>query len=162
MDKIDILKKLGERAVELEKLITVKESELAVMEKDLKDLTTLILPEMFDEIGITSVTLSNGKTLEVKKKVTGRVVDEGECYQWLDENGHSAIMKKEYTMSYRAGEDTTEVETLLRQKGIAFTQKLAIHPSTLKKFIKERLEEGDNIPFKPFGIYEYKEVEMTK
>jgi len=41
----------------------------------------------------------------------------------------------------------------LKQLGLIPSVKQAVHPSTLKAFVKEQLTQGKDIPSETFGIY---------
>ena len=72
------------------------------------------------------------------------------------------------SVSFGKGEDDTALETmtLLEKEGLFPDQKESVHPSTLKAFVKERIESGDNA-FTPdtqklFSVYQGKRTKITK
>jgi len=42
---------------------------------------------------------------------------------------------------------------VLQSNGLDPEQKEAVHPSTLKAFVKEQIEKGSEIPSETFGIF---------
>jgi hypothetical protein len=53
------------------------------------------------------------------------------------------------------GEDdqASAFKALASQQGLAAEQKTDIHPQTLRAFIKERVENGDDFPMELFGAW---------
>ena len=40
-----------------------------------------------------------------------------------------------------------------QHEGVKYDRKQAVHPSTLKSFVKQSLENGEDIPEDVFGVY---------
>ena len=90
------------------------------------------------------------------------------AHAWLRQQGHGDIIKNQVSVSFGKGEDETALETmtLLEQEGLFPAQKESVHPSTLKAFVRERIESGDSAftvdTQKLFSVYQGKRTKITK
>jgi hypothetical protein len=84
------------------------------------------------------------------------------AFAWLREHHFDGIIKMAVSLSFGKGESAAAelaVKTL-HEAGYEPTQAESVHPATLKSFVKERLEDGDNIPIDVFGIFEFKQSKI--
>ena len=65
------------------------------------------------------------------------------------------IIKNTVSCVFGRGEDSQAEEFLkiAAEQGVPAAQKEEVHPSTLKAFVKERVEVGDEFPMDLFGAY---------
>ena len=133
------------------------ETDLKAAKKKLQKLTDDDMPSMLAEIGMSSFSLDDGSTVEVKATYGAsiRVDDRPQAYEWLRDNGYDDIIKNSVECQFGRGEDdqANAFAAFAQQQGYAPEQKTAVHPSTLKAFVKERVEEGDHFPMDLFGAF---------
>ena len=141
-----------------------KEQEVAALEQKLKDekkvllkLTDEELPTMLAEIGLTSMKLDDGSEVTVKPTYGASILVDNRpaAYDWLREHGHDDIIKNTVACAFGRGEDDQEsaFKSFAEKQGYYAEQKTEIHPQTLRAFVKERVESGDEFPMELFGAY---------
>lgn len=162
----------------LERLATMAEELQAVRAEIEKDTTALaekqaregklkgvLIPELMDKIGMESFTMKDGSKIDVKKDIKCSLSEERkpDGLKWIRENGHGGIIKTEVAISFGKGEEEAakRAEKVLREAGFSPSAADAVHPATLKSFVKERIEAGDNIPLTTFGVFEFKEAKIS-
>ena len=148
----------------LARKIRDKEDKLSELEQMLKKekkallkLTDEDMPSMLDEIGITSFALDDGSTVEVKKTYGASILvkKRPEAYRWLRDNGYDDIIKNTVECQFGRGEDdqASDFAAFAQQQGYNPNQKIEIHPQTLRAFVKERCEAGEDFPTELFGAW---------
>ena len=141
-----------------------KEQEVTALEQKLKDekkallkLTDEELPTMLAEIGLTSMKLDDGSEVTVKPTYGASILVDNRpaAYEWLREHGHDDIIKNTVACAFGRGEDdqASAFKAFAEKQGYYTEQKTEIHPQTLRAFVKERVESGDEFPMELFGAY---------
>jgi hypothetical protein len=163
--KLDTLNSQNLRSMaEVARAIRDKEAEIESLEKTLKARKEALrkqseeeLPSMMAEIGVNSFELDDGSKVSVKDLYGGHisVANRDAAYVWLRENGFDDIIKNTLSIVFGRGEDqkADHFMKILEGHGLLPEQNTSIHPSTLKAWIKERMEAGDNFPMDLFGAY---------
>lgn len=163
------LNKLTEYAIESDDLqneldtLAVKQAEL---ESRRDEILRRLIPEMMEQAGLESFKMANGATIGVKNEIKASIsqANAPKAFAWLTEHDFDGIIKTKVISAFGRGE-LEEAQKLLDQlesDGVDAALKQEVHPSTLKSFVKERLEEGDDIPLDVFGVFEYKIAKITK
>jgi len=148
----------------LARQIRDKEDRIASLEEDLKaekkallKLTDEDMPAMLAEIGISSFSLDDGSQVEVKQTYGASILvnNRPQAYEWLRDNGYDDIIKNSVICQFGRGEDdqASAFAAFAQQQGYVPEQKTEIHPQTLRAFVKERVEEGDEFPMELFGAW---------
>lgn len=168
VDSTDKLKYLTDLCKQLEdQQEELKEAEDTVSK--IKDkvhyLSSVVIPGVFEELGVKKLTLLNGREVKIDTDWVGSITEEKSlaAFNWLEENGHGAIIKKNLTIDLKKGESETATkirEWLVTNKIFSFKEKPSVHHSTLKSFIRERKEAGDDLPDELFGVYQIKETKI--
>ena len=141
-----------------------KEKEVAALEQKLKDekksllkLTDEELPTMLAEIGLSSMKLDDGSEVTVKPTYGASILVDNRpaAYEWLREQGYDDIIKNTVACQFGRGEDdkASSFKAFAEKEGYLAEQKEEIHPQTLRAFVKERVENGDDFPMELFGAY---------
>jgi hypothetical protein len=70
------------------------------------------------------------------------------AYEYLIKNGHGAMIKRTYEISFGRGEDkkAAAFEKLMTSKKYAFTVKVGVPWNTLTAWLKEQVEKFKNVP----------------
>ena len=148
----------------LARTIRDKESRISDLEQSLKEekkalikLTDEEMPSMLAEIGMASFALDDGSTVEVKQTYGASIlVDKRpEAYEWLRDNGYDDIIKNTVACQFGRGEDdqASAFAAFAQQQGYVPDQKTEVHPQTLRAFVKERCEAGEDFPMELFGAW---------
>ena len=148
----------------LARTIRDKEAKISDLEQTLKEekkalikLTDEEMPSMLAEIGMSSFALDDGSTVEVKQTYGASIlVDKRpEAYEWLRDNGYDDIIKNTVACQFGRGEDdqASAFAAFAQQQGYVPDQKTEVHPPTLRAFVKERCEAGEDVPMELVGAW---------
>jgi hypothetical protein len=110
-------------------------------------------------LGLKSFTLDSGESVNVKHEVKASIpkANQMEAFHWLADNGGGSLVKNEVITSFKMGEGekAEELIAFLTEKGFKPERKMNVHPQSLVAFIKERLEEGEDVPFDLLGVFTF-------
>ena len=148
----------------LARTIRDEEETIAALEGDLKaakkrhiKLTDEEMPAMLAEIGIASFTLEDGSTVEVKQTYGASILVQNRpsAFEWLRDHHHDDIIKNTVLCQFGRGEDdqASAFSAFAESKGFIPQQKTEVHPQTLRAFVKERCEAGEEFPMELFGAW---------
>lgn len=153
-ETLSSLATLARSQLEVEQSIEEIEELLKSKKELLRDLSEVKIPEVFAQLGISEFKLNNGLKVRVSPYYSGKA-DSDQAFDWLEENGHADIIKGEFTVMYRRSDKSkiSSFNAMAAQLGFSVKDKLAVHPMTMKSFVKEQIEEGINIPRDIFNIY---------
>ena len=149
---------------ELARAIRNKETEIDDLESMLKEKKEQLrrqseedLPSMMAELGINSFELDDGSRVTVKDLYGGHIslANRDAAYLWLRDNGFDDIIKNTLSIVFGRGEDqkADHYMKILEGYGLLPEQKTGVHPSTLKGWVRERMESGDSFPMDLFGAF---------
>ena len=160
LDKTTNINKLADKIKELqavEKAIELDEKQIKEKKKHLEYLSGEIIPTMLSEMGLSSLKLQDGSSVEVKTNYSATITQakKEEAFNWLRQNGLGDIIKNEIVVSFGRSEDdkAAAYADLAKGQGLEPTQKLKVEPMTLKALVRERLEGGKEMPTELFNIY---------
>lgn len=129
LNKVTILKKKKDQL----------EAELEEVNDELNKILRSSLPMVLYENGVeTGSKISfEGKQIELKAYKDIKIKDEKQFYDFLEREGHSDIIKEEFTINTKEQLYKDNLKHFLEENNIPFEFKKGIHPSTLKAFAKE-------------------------
>jgi len=144
--------------------IASKEEQLAQLEaqvketkKELLKLTDEDLPGLLHEMGLAKFALEDGSEVSVKPTYGASIkVDNREAaFEWLRTHGYDDIIKNSVSCSFGRGEDelAAQFSRMAAEQGYVPENKTEVHPQTLKAWVKERVETGEEFPMELFGAY---------
>jgi hypothetical protein len=151
---------------EIERRVEELAQSLDDAKRLLRRISEVDLPEaMRDAGGITRVDLEGGLRVEVKPYYEASIsqAHAAEAFAWLRNNGHADLIKREVRVLFGRGEDEAAAATIdsLRATGLEPDEKIAVHPQTLRAFVREQLEAGQNLPHDLLGIYAGQRAKIT-
>ena len=76
--------------------------------------------------------------------------DPDTAFKWLEDHEYGDMIKD--TLDLARGEFTTEVENAFAELGVSYTKKSGIHPQTLKKVMRDRLDAEEDLPSEDDGF----------
>jgi hypothetical protein len=140
----------------VEQQIEDAEIHMKSLKAEKHKLSVELIPGLMDEMGVERLDV-DGVTVSRKMMVHASIpVDRREdAYAWLRENNLDDIIKNDVVVSFGKGQDNEagHVVGLLREQGFDPDTKTHIHASTLKAFVKERVENGKPIDLDMFGAF---------
>ena len=141
----------------LEDQIRANEESLKDKKKELERISGEVIPTMLSEMGLSSLKLADGSAVDVKPYYAANISlrNREAAYSWLRSNNLGDIIKNEITVSFGRDEDNkaTTYVNLAKGQGYQPTQKLKVEPMTLKALVRERIENGKNMPTDIFNVF---------
>ena len=150
-------------ADQVEKLNTL-DQQVALLEKNLKQkkkdfeyLSGEVIPTMMAEMGLSQLKLMDGSSVDVKPNYSANITiaNRDAAFNWLRNNGLGDIIKNEISVSFGRNEDNKAADyaALASERGYQPTQKLKVEPMTLKALVRERIENGKEMPTELFNVF---------
>jgi hypothetical protein len=140
-----------------EEVVNKLEDQLKAAKRELLKLTDEDLPAMLQELGLSSFELDDGSKVTVRPTYGAHIKAENRetAFDWLRQNGFDDIIKNTVSCNFGRGEDREASEFIDYAQGLGYAaeQKTEVHPSTLKAWVKERVETGETFPMELFGAY---------
>ena len=169
LSKIDDAGDLSSQVVKLKKL----EDELAEVEAHVKELKKQIdmvggevIPTMMQEMNISTMKLADGSAVEVKPVYGASIptARKEEAFKWLRDNDLGDLIKNEVTVSFGRNEDNKAANyaNLAQSRGYQPVQKLKVEPMTLKALVRERIENGLDMPSELFNVFAGSRTKITR
>ena len=127
--------------------------------KDVEDtLSEQTIPNLMQQAGVQLLKLNDGSSVEVKPSYKARIPASKteEAFAWLRENGHGDLIKNQVTMEFgmRQDNEAKSIVEELKNKGLPVQQKATVHPSSLRGFVREQIQDlGKDVPADLFGTY---------
>lgn len=172
-DKFDKVEKDGgsqlsnliRRSLQLDEDIKLAEEHLKDLKFRKRKVNEEDIPNLMQEMGMDSVTV-DGHKVAVRQFVHARISEDkrDEAFAFLRSIGEGDIIKNDVTVSFKQGQDNQAGAVLddLRGQGLDPVQKTHVHPSTLKSWVKGRIEEGKELDFETFGVFVGNEAKITR
>ena len=156
-DAVSALSKLASQLDERHARIKELEAELKAEKEAMYELSDQHIPALMEELGVKKLQLQNGAEVSVTSTYGGHIKADNmpQAFAWLRDNGFDDIIKNEIKLNFGKGEDTSadKVYNDLVAQGYQPSNKEFVHPQTLKAFIRERIEAGDDFPMQTFGAH---------
>ena len=141
----------------LEDQVKADEELLKDKKKDLERISGEVIPILLSEMGLSSLKLADGSAVDVKPYYAANISlrNREAAYSWLRSNNLGDIIKNEITVSFGRDEDNkaTTYVNLAKGQGYQPTQKLKVEPMTLKALVRERIENGKDMPTDIFNVF---------
>jgi uncharacterized small protein (DUF1192 family) len=148
---------LAKRAKVLEKEIEELDAVLKERKDSMRKLLEETIPAALQELGMKSFKMSDGSQIDVKPFYGASIPEprRAEAYEWLRENGFDDIIKNTVSVRFGRGEDELceALLGLLREQSYPAEQAEKIEPQTLKAWVREMTEQGNEFPTELFGAY---------
>ena len=159
------LSNLIRRSIQVDKEIEEAEQHLKDLKFKKRKINEEDIPMLMEEMGMDSVEV-DGYKVKVRAFVHARIADDRkeEAFGFLRSIGEADIIKNEVTVAFSAGQDNQAGAVIddLRQQGFDPAQKTHVHPSTLKAWVKGRIESGKDLDFDVFGVYVGNEAKISR
>jgi|TARA_R100000084_G_C4654795_1_gene152087 hypothetical protein len=154
---ISTVSNLCKQQIALEKRIADLELELKDAKREHRKVAEDLLPAALQEYGVTELKMEDGSEITVAPYYSASIAKDrqDEAFRWLTEAGHGSLIKNHVTAAFGRGEDNSAKDLLaeLEQRGLQTQTKTWVEPMTLKSFVKEQVEKGENLPYDLLGIF---------
>ena len=161
-------------AAECQKLKNI-EDEIARSEEMLKNLKTMaddigsrVIPELLAEQGLTSIKLSDGSSVTVKREYRCTLPKDEDrresAHKWLRDQGLGDIIKNNVSVTFGKGEDdkAQQLLDLAASNGFQPQQKSDVAWNTLTALFQERVESGLDMPSDIFNTWIKDKTKITR
>jgi hypothetical protein len=149
--------RLAEELIDKDEEVKEAEARLKILKEQSRDLAERQLPDAMAEVGMAKFVLTDGSEVTVKPYYSAKIGEDkrDECFNWLQDHGHEALIKDEVSVTFNKGEHerAEEFKTQLEQQGIEYNGKMGVHPQTLTAFVREQVESGAEFPLELFNVY---------
>ena len=151
------LSELCTRLLELQKQITKCEDNIKKLRNEERLLSENEIPNLMQQAGISSLKLIDGSSVSFKPEYYAKipVSKTDEAFDWLSSNGHGDLIKNQVSLTFGKSEDNLANSLVedLKSKGHNVSQKKKVEPMSLKAFVKDEIQKGNNLPMDLFGVY---------
>lgn len=154
-----------QRQVDAEAAVVAAEAALVKAKAELEDISCNILPNYMEtELGLSELKLDDGRVVTNKSVVRGSLAQTRmrEAQAWCLSQGIKTLIRESLTVDI--GPEAKEKRDALvmgaAAAGLPCSSKLAAHPQTVAKFVRERLEQGKDVPETIFTIHRQNEVSI--
>lgn len=155
---------LAGRMFEVGQELNKTEARLKELKEDYRKIAEGEIPDLMAELGVKEFTLENGAKIVVDRKITTHISQANweAARDWLVSHKCDSLIKTEVKAEFDKGH-RAEADALigsLKHHGTKHTFKQYVHPQTLSKFVRDWLEEGDELP-ECFTVYEVRQAKIT-
>ena len=158
--------KLAQIQLSLEERVADLEEQLKQAKRDLKEIAEDLLPAAMSEHRFTEIKLEDGSSIGVSKFYSASIPKDrsDEAFRWLVDNDHGDLIKNQVATNFVRGQEklADEFASELAERGMAVNTKKWVEPMTLKAFVKDQFEQGNNVPADLFGLYIGEKTKITK
>ena len=157
MTEIERLRQCAIKVSDLTEQIEETEALLKALKANRQRLANKVMLDLMLDCGLDEFKSRNTK-FAIKEYVSGSIPkdthDAMMAYAWLEENGAGELIKNMITVNFSKGDNDRAIEAveILKDLGCSPKRKKGVHPMTLKKFAKDRLENGQPINLDILGL----------
>lgn len=142
-------------------VLTNQQKELDAQLKENKEHVRRIseeaLPTAMLALGLESLTLEDGTKIGISTDYYAEIpkAKAKDAFAWLRKNNCDSLIKNEIKALFGKGEDALAAALVqfANKSGIDISAKEAVHPQTLRAFVRERAEAGTPVPDDLFGVF---------
>ena len=154
------------KLLETQKKISTVEEELKKLKEVETTLSEQTIPNLMQQAGLSLLKLADGSSVEVKPFYSARIPASrsDEAFNWLRENGHGDLIKNQVSLEFGMKQDNEAKSIVeeLKAKGLPVKQKTTVHPSSLRGFVREQIQDlGKDVPAELFGTYVANKTKIT-
>ena len=165
-EDLSTLTGFGDAIVNQELFVKELEEKLKEEKKKLLKMTDEDLPALMTEANVLEFKLNDGSKITIKAQYGGSIKVENRpaAFAWLRKHKHDDIIKNTISCQFGRGEDAlaSSFKAFAEKKGYIPNQTEKIEPMSLRGWIKERVEKGEEFPMELFGAYVGQRAVITK
>ena len=165
-EDLSTLTGFAEAIIKQDAFVKELDEKLKEEKKKLLKMTDEDLPALMTEANSMEFTLLDGSKVTIKPQYGAsiKVDNRPAAYEWLREHGHDDIIKNTVSCQFGRGEDdlASSFKAFAEKEGYVPNQTEKIEPMSLRAFVKERVENGEEFPMELFGAYVGQRAVITK
>ena len=109
-----------------------------------------VIPDLLMESGLSEAKTQDGLSIKLKTEYSVKTADPDAMALWVESNGGTSLYKR--SLKFLKGEDISYIISVAKLHGLSFEEAVEIHPQTLKKFVKDFIEESGAFPPEEAGV----------
>jgi len=137
------------------------ENALATAKKKLARLSEYVIPDVMEEMGINEYKTNDGLTIKLKQAIRASIseVNRSDAFGWMTDHDHEAMIKTSIVIEKPALLDDFDNAEKLKEAlklvmdSLPNIEAKSIHSSTLSAFVRDKLEDGEEIPLDTFSVF---------
>jgi len=154
-----VLNALVSEAQGYEREIAEAEDTLKKAKDRLRAVVQDALPKAMKEAGLSEFTTDSGIVVKVREKIENSIpaARRNEAWDWLEQNGHSDILKREVTIAFNLNERELAqqvVNDLMNEYQRSVKCERWAEPATVKSLLSRLIEDKKSVPRDLFGVRE--------
>lgn len=173
------ISKLVDEAAELEQDIADQTEEVAALQRSYDRLVNRDIPAKMDICGVKEITTTSGYKVKLEKQLFASIPSasainkerdkhkraamikrRNDAIQWLEDNNHGDIVKRELTIQFGKGEadlagrvwDMVAEQTA--DQSVHMDESIQVHHKTLAALVSELREQAQVVPEDLLGVHE--------
>lgn len=124
--------------------IKMLEDLVAYYKKEKQRLLVHEIPSVLEGLGVSEVVTQDGFKVKMTEKLSVSTKNKRRAIKWLENNGFADAIKERF--NFGKGANVEPLIEWLEQKGYSFNRDEWVEPQTLKRIVKEAMEEGIELP----------------
>lgn len=154
-DSLARLAEMADEQVRRQNTLATAEAEVKSAKEELRQISEEAIPELMESLGVETFTTTSGVKITIKEIIRASILKpkQHQAFAWLRKNGHEALIKRVVKLQFGMGEDELANETVKKLEDLDLEDNSSVHAATLKKFVKELLEEGKDVPEDLFSVH---------
>lgn len=144
-----------------EEEVAKAENALATAKKKLARLSEYVIPDVMEEMGINEYKTNDGLTIKLKQAIRASIseVNRSDAFGWMTDHDHEAMIKTSIVIEKPALLDDFDNAEKLKEAlklvmdSLPNIEAKSIHSSTLSAFVRDKLEDGEEIPLDTFSVF---------
>jgi len=137
------------------------EDSLNRAKKKLARLSEYVIPDVMEEMGINEYKTNDGLTIKLKQAIRASIseVNRSDAFGWMTDHDHEAMIKTSIVIEKPALLDDFDNAEKLKEAlklvmdSLPNIEAKSIHSSTLSAFVRDKLEDGEEIPLDTFSVF---------
>jgi hypothetical protein len=116
------------------------------------------IPKLMDGID-GKLNLPDGRVVTISEKIRSSISSDKKslAFKWLDENDHGGLIKRRFIIEFGRDQEEWakkfEADLAKSKKPLNVKQEQNVHWQTLDAFVRQQLENGDELPLELFGVF---------
>jgi len=137
------------------------EASLSRAKKKLARLSEYVIPDVMEEMGINEYKTNDGLTITLKQAIRASIseINRSDAFGWMTDHDHEAMIKTSIVIEKPALLDDFDNAEQIKEAlqfvmdSLPSSENKSIHSSTLSAFIRDKLEDGEEIPMDTFSVF---------
>jgi hypothetical protein len=116
-----------------------------------------------ERLQVNSQTLPDGTIVTIRSSfvVSPKKENRPEVAAWVRSAGGEPLLSHTVTVDLPKGQSSKPIEEAILLTGYSPSVVESIHPSTLRAFVTDRIENGISVPEQLLGVFQLREAVLT-